>query len=371
MLKTILASIALIAIVLGLGAAIGYQKYKMMTAPPPPNVEQPEVVIFAKPERVLIRQISTAVGTILSPRSVHLRTEVVGTVSEVSFKSGQVVDENQVLLKLDTSVEEAQLASAVAAEKIAESTFKRTKQAADAKALSELELEQASAMLAQAKSEVIRLNAVIRKKTLRAPFCARAGLFDIHPGQYLPEGTQVTMLQGIDDYVHIDFMMPQSVADEVHVGDEVRLVVEPAPLTATIIAIDSQSDRITRNLLARAKLENPPAVLQPNDSVRLELEFGKETEAFTIPASGLRRSPTGAFVYVVTPDEKDPAKNRVHIQPVIPGKTILQKVAIMHGLNASQTIVADGSFKLREGLWVIEASGASSSQASTTESSSP
>jgi membrane fusion protein (multidrug efflux system) len=265
-----------------------------------------------------------------------------------------VVQENQLLLKLDTSVEEAQLAGAEAVQKIAESTFNRTQKAADARAISELELEQATALLSQAKADVMRINAIIRKKTLRAPFLAKAGLFDIQKGQYLPEGTQITMLQGIDDYVHIDFMMPQQVADEVHVGDEITLAVEPQSLPATIIAIDSQSDRTTRNLSARAKLNNPPAMLQPNDSVRVELDFGPSTEAVTISASGLRRSPEGAFVYVVTPDPNDTSKLRVHPQTVIPGKTIGQNVSILSGLTPDQTIVTEGSFKLRDKVWVIE-----------------
>lgn len=353
MIKTIIGSFALITIVIGIGAAIGYQKYRMMSAPPPANEERPEIVVYANPKKVTIRQTSTAVGTILARRSLQLRTEVVGTISEITFTSGQIVNKNQVLLKLDTSVEEAQLQSAEAAEEIAKSTLARNVQAAEAKAISDLELEQSKALWSQAKAEVMRLKAIINKKTLRAPFDARAGLFDVHPGQYLPEGTQITMLQGVDDYVHVDFMMPQQVADEVHVGDEVRLIVEPTPLTAEIIAIDSQSDRITRNLPARAKLKDPPQTLQPNDSIRIELAFGQESQAYTIPAAGLRRSPTGPFVYLVSPDPKDPKKDLVHIQPVVPGKTIGQDVAILSGITDKDTIVSDGSFKLREDLWVV------------------
>ena len=354
-LKTVFGSIILIAVVLSVGAAIGYKKYLMMTAPPPPNPEFPEVVGFASPEPVTMRNSTTTVGTVLAPRSVQLRTEVVGTVSEMTFLPGQIVDADQVLLKLDTSVEEAQLAGAQAVLKIAESTLKRTQQAADLRAISELELEQASAIMSQAKADVMRLQATIRKKTLRAPFCARAGLFEIQVGQYLPEGTQITMLQGIDSFVHIDFMMPQQAADDLHVGDEIQLAVEPHPFVAKIIAVDSQADRITRNVMARARLDKPPASMQPNDSVRIELEYGSSVDAFTIPAAALRRSPTGAFVYVVETDSEDPAKLRVRIQSVMPSKTIGQRVAILSGVNAGQIIVSDGSFKLREKLWVTDA----------------
>ena len=371
MLKTITGSVVLVLVVLGILAGIGYKKFLMMTAPPPPNIEHPEIVVFAKPEPVTMRQSTTTVGTVLAPRSVQLRTEVSGTVSEMSFTAGQVVDADQLLLKLDTSVEEAQLAGASAAMKIAESTLKRTKQAADVRAISELELEQASAIMSQAKADVMRLEATIRKKTLRAPFCARAGLFDIQVGQYIPEGTQITMLQGIDNFVLIDFMMPQQAADELHVGDEIHLAVEPKPYVAKIIAVDSQADRITRNVMARARLDQPPASMQPNDSVRIDLEYGTSVEAWTIPAAGLRRSPTGAFVYVAEPDPKDAKKIVARMQSVKPGRTVGQHVAILSGLKSDQTIVSDGSFKLREGLWVTDASAMSASTPNGEQASAP
>jgi membrane fusion protein, multidrug efflux system len=360
MLKSIAGSVLLILLVLSVLAGIGFKKYQMMTAPPPPHVEHPEMVVFAKPESASIRKSTTTVGTVLAPRSVQLRTEVSGTVANMSFAPGQVVDADQLLLKLDTSVEEAQLAGAQAAMKIAESTLKRTKQAADMRAISELELEQASAIMSQARADVMRLEATIRKKTLRAPFCARAGLFEIQVGQYLPEGTQITMLQGIDNFVLIDFMMPQQAADELHVGDEIRLAIEPNPYMAKIIAVDSQADRVTRNVMARARLDQPPASMQPNDSVRIEMEYGAAVEASTIPAAGLRRSPTGAFVYVVLPDQKDSSKMLVHAQNVVPSKTIGQRVALLSGLALNDTIVSDGSFKLREGMWVTNANASPS-----------
>jgi membrane fusion protein, multidrug efflux system len=351
---TVLASLALIGIVGLIGWLLARQKLAMMSAPPPPFAEQPESVRFASPEMVSLRQSTTAVGTVLAPRSVQLRTEVAGTVASVTFQAGSEVKEGDLLLKLDTSVEEAQLASAEAAKKIADSTFKRTQQAANVRAISDLELEQASSALAQASAEVLRLNAVIRKKTIRAPFLAKAGLFDIHPGQYLPEGTAITMLQGVAEFVYVDFMMPQQAADEVHAGDQIRLLHNQCSIDATIVAIDSQSDRVTRNLPARAKVVRPPETLLPNDSVRVELEYGSPMQAMAIPAAALRRSPSGTFIYLAVPDAEDPQKLRAQSQVVVVGKSIGQKVAILSGLALGQSVVSDGSFKLRNGAWVSQ-----------------
>jgi len=353
MIKTIFGSIVLIAIVLAAGAGIAFLKLQALSNPQAPPPEFPDQVIFSTAKTIQFRDTATAIGTVLAPRSMQLKTEVVGTVASIHFKFGEVVIPGQLLLKLDTSVEEAQMASYAAVEKIAESTFKRTKLAADARALTELELEQSAAMLSQAKADVARIEAIIRKKTLLAPFKARAGLFDIQPGQYLSEGTLITMLQGIDDFIYVDFMMSQQVADEIKVDHCVRLNIAPNPIEATVIAIDSQADKVTRSIMARAKVLNPPASMQMNDSVKVSMEYGPYVTAVSIPVTALRTAPTGAFVYVVKPDESDEKILRAKIQFVTPGRAQGNFVTILRGLEPDQSIVADGSFKIRDKSWIV------------------
>jgi membrane fusion protein (multidrug efflux system) len=348
----IVASLLLLLAVGGTLWLIVARRQQIASVPKEAPPERPEIVGLATAEPTEFRSIATAIGTVLAPRSIQLKSELVGTVTKVSFEPGQIVEQDQLLVQFDTSVEEAQLASALAMQQIAESTFKRTQQAASVKAISELELEQAVSMLAQAKAEVARLGAIIRKKTLKAPFRARAGLFDLHAGQYLPEGTAITMLQGIETYAHIDFMMPQQVSDSVKVGDSIQVESEGKELDAIVIAIDSQADRITRNVMARGRIEELPESLQPNDSVKVAIPFGPVVSSVKIPITALRNAPTGPFVYRQVSDDKDPGKYRVRMTKVLPGRSSGDWIAIMQGLQAGDIVVTDGSFKLREGVLV-------------------
>ncbi len=348
MMKSVFGSVLLVLTVVGLAAGIGWYKSRVIKAqmnmPPPP--EMPEAVTIGTVESISFRQTVTSIGTILAPQSIDLKTEVVGTIQSIDLESGSVVEPGAVLVKLDDSVEQAQLQGAQAMVKIALSTFRRTQEAANARAVTELELDQAEAQLAQSKAEMVRLEAVIRKKTLRAPFRARVGLCDLHVGQYLAEGTHLTMLQGVEDYVHIDFSMPQRVADSVFVGEKVLLLDDGQSHQAEIIAVDSQADRMTRSVMARAKLANPPATFQPNDSVKVQLEYGMPFEATSIPSSALRRTPNGSSVYLARVDDRGVL--RAHMVPVVPGGSRGDRVVVFQGLSVGQQVVADGSFKLHE-----------------------
>jgi membrane fusion protein (multidrug efflux system) len=59
------------------------------------------------------------------------------------------------------------------------------------------------------------------RKTIRAPFRARVGMADLHPGQYLNEGTLLTTLQGVSEAVHVDFTVTQGVAAGLREGEKV------------------------------------------------------------------------------------------------------------------------------------------------------
>jgi membrane fusion protein, multidrug efflux system len=352
--RVTVGSILLVLVVAGIGAGLAWIKFQQIqaaqSAPPPP--EAPIAVRFGVASPCTIRQSTTSIGTILAPRSITIRMETSGVVRKMGLVSGQIIEENALIFELDRSVEEAQLASAEARLKIADSTFRRMQMAADANAVTELELDQSKAELEQAQAEIDRNKAIIAKKTMLAPFRARAGLINTYEGQYLSEGSTIGTLQSVDDFVHVDFVLPENVAHFVEIGHDVQLHSDGNTLKAKIVARDSQADRVTRNLLARARLDNPPKFLLPNDSIRVSIEYGPEMKVLSVPMTSVRRSPTGAFVFVT---EKDAEGNiRVKQRQVKVGQTNDSGVIVVSGLQPNEQVVADGSFKLRDGALVAE-----------------
>lgn len=352
-MKTILGSLAVLLSVAALAYGIYFLKFRVLATAAPAQESHPTPVVFVSPKATQLRSSTTVVGTVVAPRSIQLKTETVGTVKSVGFQSGDIVQPGQVLVELDTSVEQAMLASAKAAQRIAESTYRRIKKAMEVQALSELDLDQTEAQLAQAQAEVSRMEAVIRRKILVAPFEARAGVIDIQPGQYLSEGSLITMLQGIDQFVYVDFMMPQQVADHLQVGDKVALEHLGAKLEAQVIALDSQADRVTRSLAARAKVLSPPPTLQINDSVKVVAEYGQSEPTILIPSAALRTNPTGAFCFVAQVDPSDTSRWIAKRREVLVGSTVGNHVSIRQGVDPKEQIIADGSFKIYDGTWVV------------------
>jgi membrane fusion protein (multidrug efflux system) len=298
------------------------------------------------------------IGTVLAPQSIVLSNEIPGTVSKLSFQSGDEVTLNQKLVELDASVERARLKSAEARVKIAESTLTRTRQAAMNRAVSELEVEEAEAAYTQAAAEIVELEATIAKKTLVAPFPARIGLSNTHVGQFLTSGSQIVTLQSLEGHINVDFMVPQSAANFVEVGNQVKLVDDQETYLATISAIDAQADRSTRNLMVRAKLSPVPKQLLPGDSVRVVIEYGPEMKTAAIPVEALRRAPMKSYVYLAVTD--DEGKLRARERQVQVGQMVGERFSVLSGLEVGVSVVADGSFKLRDGALIAPISKSAS-----------
>ncbi len=349
-----LGSLLVLGSVLAIGGVLGRLKYieivTAMSAEPPP--EQAISVILKNSTMVEYRHNTTVIGTIISPKSIMLSNEIAGTVVSIDFESGDTVDKDKILVELDASVEKAQLQSANAKLKMAKSTLSRTRLAANNRAVSELEVEEADTAFTQAQAEISQLQAIIAKKTLTAPFKARIGLRNTHPGQFLPSGSQIGMLQSIDDFVNVDFMVPQNAADFIEIGNEVKLIDGSTSYVATISAIDAQSDRSTRNLMVRAKLQPIPPQLLPNDSVRVLVEYGPLLSTSAVPVEAVRHAPMKSFVYVAEEDRE--GKLRARERQVTVGQMIGESFSILSGLEPGTSVVKDGSFKLRDGALIAE-----------------
>src|SRR3989441_5467134 len=245
------------------------------------------------------RPTTTSVGTVLALSSITLRNELSGTVRQVMLAPGRVVDSGTVLVALDVSVEEAELQAEQAQADLAATTLARLEVLKQAQATSQEEVDQARAARDVALAQLVRSRAVIAKKTIRAPFRARVGISDVHPGQYLNEGTQLTTLQGIDGAVHVDFAVSQQVAVGLRAGTPVQVVTtaDSTPITARIVAVDARVDPVTRTTTVRATIiGGAPA---PGASVRGFVPAGPVGTAVVVPVNALRRGPSGGHGFVI------------------------------------------------------------------------
>ena len=350
-----IGSFLLLVMVVSVGVGLAAWKYTAIQAIEAASANQPEpmesvTVAFAK--EIEHRHTATSIGTVLALRSITLRNELPGTVRYVNLTPGQVVDTGMVLVALDVSVEGAELKAQEAQSALARTVLTRRNNLSRDRATTQEEVDRARADLDVALAQIARTKAIIARKTIRAPFHARVGMANLHPGQYLNEGTELTTLQGTDDAVHVDFTVTQQVAAGLREGDSVEVSAsgQSSSIIAKIVAVDARVDPTTRNAMVRARIEGVANAPSPGSSVRVRVPIGSPRKAVAVPASAMRKGPGGDQVFVIEPDKN--GKTRAHVRQVESGAMLGDEVVIHTGLSAGERVAVSGSFKLREAALV-------------------
>ena len=350
--RAFVGSAIVIAATAGIGwGLIAYKARQVAVAkskPAPPEVV--ESVRIEDVEESEYRQSTTSIGTVVAPQWMTVRTEASGRISALYVNSGQTVNKGDLLLELDSSVEIASRKAAQAKLNMATRSLKRLTGLSDTGAVSSTELEQSQFDKESAEAEIERLDAVIAKRSLRAPYDARVGLINVSVGQYLQEGIELTTLTGIGNRFYVDFAVPQSISSYIELNQPVRIQASGNRLDATVLAVDARSDRFTRNLMVRAECTAPDDPPSPNDSVNVFVEYGPTSKAIVIPASAVLRSPEGSYVYTVVADDK--GVDRAVPRPIKTLQNLDQLVVVQEGVGLGDRVISQGAFKLRPGLAV-------------------
>ncbi|MYM62163.1 efflux RND transporter periplasmic adaptor subunit [Pseudomaricurvus sp. HS19] len=306
---------------------------------PSESVEAVEARVQRLPQTV------TSIGEIVAPLSLQLRSEVAGRIAAVKAVPGARVKQGDLLVQLDVSEEQARLQAAQARVNLARVDLDRVKRLSKQKTVSEETVDQAEANFAIAQADVMALQAIIAKKSLRAPFDAIVGLHEFEVGEYLKSDTEIVTLLGITDYHWVDFHLPVSQA-QVQIGSrvEVELPGVAESRSAEVIARDSVASASSRNVTLRARLDGDLPV-PVNSVVRVKVELGS-IEAVTVPRTALSFEPQRTYVYVLEPDSEHTDAWRARQRTVLVGERGEESVTVVSGLRAGELVAARGSFKL-------------------------
>ena len=173
-------------------AGLGYLKYRQVHAMilmaasgafiPPPMAVTTYVVHEARWQPTL-----RAIGSLEAVQGTTVSADLAGIVKEIDFESGKPVKAGDILVRLVTDQEQAQLEAAEAQRDLAVYNLKRERDLLDKKTASQSEFDTAEASERQNEAMVANAKAAIERKTIRAPFKRIAWHPQGEPGS-VPQG---------------------------------------------------------------------------------------------------------------------------------------------------------------------------------------
>ena len=265
MIKRIIITIVGLMIVVGILGGIKGLQIERMIAQGKQFSPPPEPVNTAVARKETWESFLTSVGSLEAVQGVIVTAELPGKVERIGFEPGTKAKVGELLLQQDISAETAQLRAAEATLTLAKIELDRRRKLLSQKTISRSEYDNAEAQFKQAAAQADNIRAVVKKKTIRAPFDGHLGIRLVNVGQVLKEGEAIVSLQSIDP-IFVNFSLPQQQLARVKPGLIVRVTTDALPGQAVegkITAINPQVDTATRNIQMQATAANHDELLRP------------------------------------------------------------------------------------------------------------
>jgi len=297
-----------------------------------------------------------SIGFIEPARGVTLSTAESGLVAQILFESGQAVEEGDLLLQLDLTVERANLESATARLAAVGNTLKRLHDLQNDSLASRAQLDQAEADNEALQAQIKSYQASIARREIRAPFSGIMGIREVQLGQYLQAGTEVARLENMD-VMRLRFIISERDYARVKVGMPVSVSVDAYPdrnFSGAISAIEPAVEYNSGVVQIQSSIPNSDQLLRSGMYANASISLAPLGEQLVIPQDAINFTLYGESAYVILSEEQENGEvwdiaSQVTIQ-VAERRANLARVTA--GVDAGDRIVTAGQLKLGNGTRV-------------------
>ncbi|MFQ1047403.1 multidrug efflux RND transporter periplasmic adaptor subunit AcrA [Avibacterium paragallinarum] len=267
-------------------------------------------------------------GLVRPNQGAMLSSQIAGTVSKVLVQSGQTVKKGDVLVELDSLVEQANLKASQAQLASTKQTYQRYLSLYKTKSVSQQELDNAKASYDALVANIEALKATIQRRQIVAPFDGVAGIVKVNAGQYVTNGTEIVRVEDRSQ-MKVDFSIAQNSLEQLHLGQKVTATADARlgeTFAAKITAIEPAINGSTGLIDVQATFEPEDGQkLLSGMFTRLRIALPTETQQVVVPQVAVSYNMYGEIAYVLTA-LSDQDKEKLTSNPAFAYKDQLDKL---------------------------------------------
>lgn len=332
--------------------------------------------------RCIVQDVTDAydfTGTTEAVDAVEIRARVAGYLKGIHFTDGSIVEEGQLLFKIEPEAFQARRDEAAARLKAGQAELERARldlerieKAVQTNAVSQQELTRVRAAHDTAAASVMAFQAALVNAELdlsyteiRSPIRGRIGRHQVDVGNLVGDMTRTTLTtvmrtQPIYVYFHIgEHLLKGDLLQRLHGGADVeplQLFVglpdeSDYPHEGIIRFLDNTVDPKTGTVYVRGELANASEALLPGMFVRVRVPTEVRKNAVLIPELAISTDLGGKYVLVVGEN------NILQRCDIKPGATIGKLRVINEGLKGDEMFIVGGFAMARPGMPITPMTG--------------
>jgi membrane fusion protein (multidrug efflux system) len=291
-------------------------------------------------------------GRIDAQDNVTAFSQSPGVITAIYVKPGQHVSKGQVLVQLDNSVLNQNIAQAETQVNLNKTLYERQKNLWDQKIGTEVQYLQAQTALQSSIKQVASLRQQADMYRITSPITGTIDQMDLKLGQVIQPGQNGIRIVNADN-LKVKADVPESYSGTVNQGDSVLILFPDAndSLRTKVTFAAKVIDANSRSFGVEIKLPQNKE-LRPNMTAILKIADYSKNKALVVPIKAIQRSEAGDYVFV---DENGTAKKK----NIKVGSSYGGKSEILSGIASGDQLVTEGASEIEDGdkLRVLAPSG--------------
>ena len=305
-----------------------------------------KVTVFTTKDTVFNHYIALQ-GMVASDQNVKLRPEIGGTIKQIFVKEGQKVSKGQTLIQLDASVFNDKVSELKIQLSLAKTTYERQERLWNQKIGSEMQYLGAKTQKEALEKSLNSLYTQIEKTRIKAPF---SGLIDeIYAKTGELSSPQMPVLRLINlNKMYIEADVPETFLSKIKKGTPVLVdfVSINKQVTAKVNEIGNFINPNNRSFKIKIVISNKNHKIKPNLLADIKIN-DLTAKGVVLPTNLIQMNQKGAqFVYTI---KTDTLQTNVIRKTLTLGESYNNKVLVLDGLKANETIVNKGGKFVKDG----------------------
>ena len=281
-------------------------------------------------------------GKIDAQDNVMAYSQSPGVITGIFAKPGQHVSRGQVLVQLDNSVLNQNIAQAETQVSLNKTLFERQKNLWDQKIGTEVQFLQAQTALQSSLKQVASLRQQADMYRITSPISGSIDQMDLKLGQVIQPGTNGIRIVNAD-ILKVKADVPESYASSVATGNSVKILVPDAndSLITKVTFAAKVIDPSSRSFGVEVKLPDRKT-LRPNMTAIIQIANYSKANAIVVPVKAIQKSEDGDYVML----NNNGVAKRVNVKV---GNTYSGTSEILSGLKDGDQLITEGASDIEDG----------------------
>jgi membrane fusion protein, multidrug efflux system len=285
------------------------------------------------------------VGSLAANETATIRPEMNGLIKSIHFEEGRRVKKGDLLVKIDDSELQAQLAQSRSRHELAKLNLARAENLRQTQSNTAADVDRARSEFAAAEADIDLLKVRLARTDVRAPFDGVVEARTLSPGDYINAQSSITTINDLSR-LKVEFQVPERYVGKVKNGTVFTVrsttAAENTSADGEVYFVNSVIDRNTRSSEVKGYLTKAPPSVKAGMFAVIEIVLDVRKGALTVPEGAIYVDQSGPQLVTVVDESDGKIAAFVPVRLGLRTRGVVEVSAVKGELAEKQQVVAAG-----------------------------